>query len=121
MTAGTFDFERDGATLIVTPSAELGELEFPEIEASAKEMLSLVEDGAVKNIIMDFKRTDHYGSTALGFFVKVWKRVRQRNGLLIFCNLSEHEREILQVTKLDALWPLCATLEDARKALSAKP
>jgi stage II sporulation protein AA (anti-sigma F factor antagonist) len=117
MATGDFEFERDGETLIVTPVTDLRELEFPQIEAGAKEILSLLASSSVKNVIMDFYRTDYYGSTALGFFVKLWKRVRERGGRMVFCNLSPHEREILAVMRLDTLWPLCGSREEARKLL----
>ena len=67
--------------------------------------------------IMDFHKTDYYGSTALGFFVKLWKRVRERNGRMIFCNVSEQEREILTVMRLDKLWAIRASRDEARQAL----
>ena len=117
MATGAFEIERDGETLIVTPLINLRELEFPQIETGAKEILSLLASASVKNLIMDFKKTDYYGSTALGFFVKLWKRVRQRNGVMVFCNVSEHELEILKIMRLDGLWSVCESREDTRKAL----
>jgi hypothetical protein len=32
---------------------------------------------------------------------------------MAFCNLSEHEREVLTVTNLDRLWPVCGTRAEA--------
>jgi anti-anti-sigma factor len=66
---------------------------------------------------MDFHKTDYYGSTALAFFLKLWKRVRNRNGRMAFCNISDHEREILTVTQLDRLWPIYLSREEATKAV----
>jgi len=119
MPGNTFEIERDGDTLIVTPDHNLRELEFPQIEAGAKEILSLLTSASVKNLIMDFHRTDYYGSTALGFFVKLWKRVRQNGGRMVFCNVSEHEREILNVMRLDKLWSICDSRAAARQLLAA--
>src|ERR1051325_7521614 len=105
MASGAFEIERDGDTLIVTPLNNLRELEFPQIETGAKEILGLLASASVKNVIVDFYKTEYYGSTALGFFVKLWKRVRERKGRMVFCNVSDHEREILNVMRLDKLWP----------------
>ena len=107
--ADAFEIERDGETLIVTPVTDLREVDFPQIEAGAKEILALLSSASVKNVIMDFWRTDYYGSTALGFFVKLWKRVLQRGGRMVFCNISKHEREILGVMRLDELWAICGS------------
>jgi hypothetical protein len=36
---------------------------------------------------------------------------------MAFCGVSDHEREILKVTKLDGLWPICDSREEALKAV----
>jgi anti-anti-sigma factor len=114
---GAFEVEREGQTLIVTPLTDLRELDYLEIEAGARDVLHLLGNGTIKNVVMDFYRTDYYGSTALGFFVKLWKRVRDRNGRMAFCGVSDHEREILKVTNLYGLWPICSSRDEATKAV----
>jgi anti-anti-sigma factor len=110
---GLFDIEREGDTLIVTPQANLRELAYPEIEEGAREVLALLESGAARNVIMDFHRTDYYGSSALEFFIRLWKRVRGRNGQLVFCRASSHELEVLKLINLDRLWPICRSRREA--------
>jgi anti-anti-sigma regulatory factor len=60
---------------------------------------------------------DYGGSTALGFFVRLSLAVRDRGGRMAFCNVSEHEREILETTNLDWLCPLCVSRQDALRAV----
>lgn len=112
-----FEVEREGQTLIVTARTDLRELDYAQIEAGARDILHLLGNGTIKNVILDFHKTDYYGTTALGFFVKLWKRVRDRGGRMAFCGVSSHEREILQVTNLDGLWPICSSREEALKAV----
>lgn len=121
MTALTnlFDVARADDTVIVTPLTNLSELDFQEIQAEAREVLSLLDQGDVKNVVMDFHHTDYCGSTALGFFVTLWKRLRQRKGQLVFCNLSEHESEILRITQLSGLWPIYTSREEALKSVQS--
>jgi anti-anti-sigma factor len=92
---------------------DLPELDFQRIEEGAETILHLLDGPGIKNVVLDFHKTDYYGSTALGFFPKLWKRVRVRNGRMAFCNVSDHEKEILQVTKLDDLWPICSSRSEA--------
>src|SRR5947209_2331989 len=99
-----FQIEQRGDTIIVCPVADLRELDFQRIEAEAAEILKLLNGGPVSRVVMDFHQTDSFGSTALGFFVKLWTKVQRRAGHMAFCNLSENERELLQITKLDGLW-----------------
>ncbi len=114
---GIFEIERQEDTVFVTPLRDLSEFEFHRIEAGAEPILRLLEDTPVKNIVMDFHKTDYYGSTALAFFIKLWKRVRNRNGRMAFCKVSDHEREILTVTQLDRLWPIYSSRGEATKAV----
>jgi anti-anti-sigma factor len=112
-----FEIEREGETLVVTLLTDLRELEYAHIEEAAAAVLESVSAGPVRDVVLDFSGTDHYGSTALGFFVKLWKRVRGRGGNMAFANLSAHEREILAVTGLDRLWPICGTRAEALVAV----
>jgi anti-anti-sigma factor len=96
---------------------DLRELEYERIEAGAKEILELLNGTGIKNVVLDFGKTDNYGSTALGVFMKLWKRVSVRNGRMAFCNVSDHEKELLQITKLDHLWPICSSRSEALEAV----
>jgi anti-anti-sigma factor len=114
---GLFDVEIEGRTVIVTPVADLRETDFQAIESGAEEVLALLSGVPARNVVVDLRGTDYYGSTALGFFVRLWKRVRSRNGRMAFCNVSEHEREILRVMRLDGLWPVCSSRDEALAAV----
>ena len=105
--------ERVGETVVITPNTDLSELNFEQIESDAEQALQLLDGTRAKNVVLDFSQTDYYGSTALSFFGKLWKRVRVVDGHMAFCNLSEHEREILAITKLDTLWAICESREVA--------
>ncbi len=56
---------------------------------------------------------------ALGFFIKLWKRVRSVDGQFAFCEVSEHEREVLELTRLDSLWSICPTRAEALAVVRA--
>jgi len=87
------------------------------IEKAAGKVFESLKNDHAKHVIIDLFGTDYYGSTALGFFVKLWKRVRDHGGRMAFCNMSAHELEVLKVTKLDTLWPLCENFEAAIVAI----
>jgi anti-anti-sigma factor len=114
---GIFKFERLIDTIVVISVVDLRVLDFQRIEAGAMEIFEILNDTGIKNVVLDFHKTDYYGSTALGFFLKLWKRVRVRNGRMAFCNVSDHEKEILQITKLDHLWPICSSRSEALEAV----
>jgi anti-anti-sigma factor len=112
-----FEIEQQNDTIIVVPAVDLRELDYQRIEEGAKNILALLNGTGTKNVVMDFHKTDYCGSTALVFFVKLWMKVGRQNGRMAFCNVSEHEKEILLITKLDHLWPICASRNEALEAV----
>jgi anti-anti-sigma factor len=115
--AGIFEIELEDDTIIVVPAVDLGELEYERIGAGARDVLELLDDTAIRNVVLDFDKTDHCGSCALGFMLTIWKGVRMRKGRMALCNVSDHEQEILQITNLNNLWPICATRAEALEAV----
>jgi anti-anti-sigma factor len=118
LAGGLFAIEQHDDTLLVVPVRDLRELECQWIEAGARDVLELLNGSAVRKVILDFHRTDTFGSTALSFFLRLWKAVTGRHGRLAFCNVSAHETEILRVTRLDRLWPVCLSRDEAVAAVS---
>jgi anti-anti-sigma factor len=116
-TPGLFEVEREGDVVVVTPRADLHEFEYQDIDAAAQGVLDLLGTAEVKGIVLDFQRTDSYGSAALGFFLRLWERVSGQGGRMAFCNVPEHGREVLAVTRLDGIWPICRSREEALKAV----
>ena len=117
-TVTTLPIEQVGQTVVLTPAENLSELAFEQIERDAVHALQLLDGTRTKNAVLDFRNTDYFGSTALSFFVKLWMRVREVGGAMAFCNLSEHEREILGITRLDTLWSICDSREEALQSVT---
>jgi anti-anti-sigma factor len=113
-----FEIRRKGDTMVVSPAADLGELDSLSIEAAARGVLRLWHSLPVRNVVLDFRRTDYVSSTALGLLAGLWKAVRHRRGRMVLCNVSEHLREILTVCGLDRLWPAYPSDEAALTAVN---
>jgi len=114
---GIFEIEQQNDTIIVVPVVNLRELEYQRIEEGARKVLDFLNSNGIKNVVLDLHKTDYYGSSALGIFMKFWKRVRERNGRMAFCNVSAHEKDILQFTHLDHLWQICSSRNEALEAV----
>jgi anti-anti-sigma factor len=112
-----FEFQDDADTLILSPTSNLSELELSYFDEEFRAVILRLEASGFRNVVLDFQGTDYYGSTALGFFLKLWKRIRSVDGKMAFCNVSSHEQEVLRLTRLDTLWPICGTREDALQCL----
>jgi anti-anti-sigma factor len=109
--AKLFEVEQAGAVVIVIPQADLSEFAFQQLD-----MLDRVQ---ASGVIIDCHKSNYFGSTAMGFFMKLWLRVRRCGGRMAFCNMSDNEKEILHVTKADSLWTVCASRKEALAAVGA--
>jgi anti-anti-sigma factor len=110
---GIFEIELVGDALVITPTTNIGELAFQEIESATGWVLDALNESGAPNIVIDLRGTDYFGTTAISFFLKLWKRVRGRKGRMVFCNVSEHEKELLKLTKLESLWAIARSREEA--------
>jgi Ca-activated chloride channel family protein len=116
--AEIIEAERLGDTLVLTPKRNLRELDFQEVEKRLRGVVQrLKNDPSIRHLVVDFARTDQFGSTALGLLVRLRRQVRERGGRMVFCNLSDHAREILAVTRLEDFWPAFATRREAIDAV----
>jgi anti-anti-sigma factor len=112
--------QRVADTLIIIPTSDLSELAYQPLEAGTGHVLSVFNDGSVKNVVLDFHKTGYFGSSALEFFIRLWKRVAERKGRMVFCNVSATEQEILRIAKLDHLWPVAGSRAEAMRMVSSK-
>jgi stage II sporulation protein AA (anti-sigma F factor antagonist) len=112
--------KRDGDAVIMTPDGDLGEFVVSQIAEEAESAIrKLTEDPDWQHVVIDFCKTDYFGSSALGLFLRLWKRVREHGGRMALCNLSDHEIELLKVTRLNEFWIVEDTPEAALAAVRA--
>ena len=108
-----------GKTLVLNPLIHLGSLNEPEISLETQDLLDLLNQSASANLVIDLANGDYLGTSMLGAMVKLWKRVSQRGGRLALCNVSESVVQVLRVTKLQTVWPIYASREQALTAVGA--
>jgi anti-anti-sigma factor len=115
--AALFAIDREDETVVVTPLADLGELAYPQLEAGANELLGVLDHAPARNLVLDFHRAAYNGSTVLPFFLRLWMRVSRHSGRMALCNITAHEKDLLRITKLDQLWPICGSRGEALEAV----
>lgn len=115
-----FALARADNAIILTPQRNLSEFDFPQIETEAAEIMGQISKDGGPIVVCDFSKMDYCGSTALGFFTRLLKDTRSRGGEMAFCNVSAGEKEVLEVTKLDTLWPICDSLDEALQTAAAR-
>lgn len=109
--------EQDGNVLIIAPQGDVGSLDDQEIQADLSELLQQLRTCEPCSVLIDLEHAPYFGSTMLGALIKVWRHASGANGRVVVCNVSEFVRDILNVTKLDVVWPVFATRQQALEGL----
>lgn len=105
-------------TLIVEVTGDLGALTFQRIQSDAEAIVRGFEANyETRHVVLDFSRCEYFGSPGISFFMRLWTQVRSRGGSMVVCNVSDLERELLGLTRLNELWPVCDSREEALEAV----
>ena len=104
-----FTLESKDGLLVVTVDGQLvvaNRQEFKQL------VLDEVERGA-RQVVVDFAGTAYIDSSGLGALVSLGKRIREAGGELRLAALNEDLRTLFELTRLDTLFPLYASRDDA--------
>jgi anti-sigma B factor antagonist len=78
-------------------------------------VLDAMESGARKFLI-DFTKTGYIDSSGLGVLVSLSKKIREQGGELRLAGLNEDLQTLFELTKLDTLFAITKTPEEALAA-----
>jgi len=86
------------------------------IVGNRQELKTLIQDGldrAERKFLIDCGQTGYIDSSGLGVLVSLAKRVRELGGELRIAGLNEDLRSLFELTKLDSLFHISPTAEEA--------
>src|ERR671915_1384258 len=78
-----------------------------------KELVQAALDRGERRILIDFSRTGYIDSSGLGALVSISKRIRESGGELRLSGLNEDLRSLFELTKLDTLFSIADTPQQA--------
>jgi anti-sigma B factor antagonist len=78
-----------------------------------KELIQAAVERGERRILVDFSETGYIDSSGLGALVSVAKRVREAGGELRLSGLNEDLRALFELTKLDTLFAIADTPQQA--------
>jgi anti-sigma B factor antagonist len=105
----SFAVSRDRGVLIISVEGQLIVANRQELKQKALEAL---EAGDTKFVI-DFTETGYIDSSGLGVLVSVSKKIREAGGELRLSGLNEDLRMLFELTKLDTLFKISESKEEA--------
>ena len=86
------------------------------IVGNRQELKVLIQDAldrGERRILIDFSRAGYIDSSGLGALVSIAKRVRETGGELRLAGLNEDLRSLFELTKLDTLFAIAETPQQA--------
>lgn len=113
----SFTVRKDARTGVVVVGVD-GQLIVGNRHELKKQVLDAIEAGDTRFVI-DFTSTGYIDSSGLGVLVSLAKKVAEAGGELRLAGLSDDLRTLFELTKLDTLFTITASPEDAIGAFSS--
>ncbi len=92
-----------------------------EVTASAENALTdaytQATSAGAKDIVLNFAQLDYMNSSGIGLLVTMLIRAKRQGQRLLACNLTEHYRQIFELTRLNEAIDIYATEADVLRAL----
>jgi anti-anti-sigma factor len=99
----------------VMVAGKINSLIAPEFEKALDEAIF----GEPKHLIVNLKDVDYLSSAGLRCIIIIAKRLEKKEKKLAFVGASELVAEVVRITGVDKIFPLCATTQEAREKLTA--
>ena len=107
--------EMDGNILILQVQEQRVDM---VIARQFRELLSEQIKGSPRQVILDLSLASYFDSSALGALVAFLKDIRGYGGHLVLCNLSRSLLALLKLSKLDLLFDIKGSIDEAKSHLS---
>ena len=78
-----------------------------------------MEDG-ILDFVIDLTNLQHINSSGLGVLITLLTKTRKKNGELYLVNPSDYIRNLMLITKLNSIFSIYSTTDEAVAALEAK-
>jgi anti-anti-sigma regulatory factor len=106
-------------TVLLTLAAEFDDDAQPAVEQETETVLRAVHDPSSVIFLLDFEGRQRCPTRGLQMLLGVlWKHVRSGSGKLLIVNPAPHDLSTLQRMRLDRIWPVYSTREEALSAIS---
>ncbi len=107
--------ELDGGIVIIEIEGNI--VGGPDAMSLNGELQKLIGEGKNK-FVLDMKSVEHVNSSGLGILIASLNAVRQAKGNLKVANVSTKVSDLLNITKLNQIFELHKSIDEAVKALA---
>lgn len=101
-----------GEAVVVTPVGDVDLTASPTLRAELKK----VHEGRPVRVVVDLSGVPYMDSSGVATLVEAMQVARKNRTTLILCGLTDRVRSIFEIAKLEMVFKIVATLDDATKA-----
>jgi anti-sigma B factor antagonist len=111
----SIEIKKDDKILNVTLKGSL--INKQQIEGLMNELEFEFEQGFNK-VIIDLLEMDYMNSTGLNILINILTLTRSKGGEVVIVNIPERIKKLLIITKLDSVFDIEDSIDDAKKVLT---
>ncbi|MCB9852869.1 MAG: STAS domain-containing protein [Phycisphaerales bacterium] len=97
---------QDYAGVIVATIGRPSLLDARDIERIGRDLCGLAVEQAKRKLVLDFTNVRQLSSQSIGMLMNVNRLVKDNDGTLAFCGVSDQIAKLFSLTKLDALFKI---------------
>ncbi len=98
---------------IVLATVECERMEDEHAQVMQTEVTTAAEGAPDLPVVLDMSKVTMLPSMSIGAIVTLWQKFKQENRRFILVGLHDEIRETLTICRLDKLFEICETVEDA--------
>lgn len=89
-----------------------------ELQQLETDIVGHVQSAEHPRLVFDFSETSYISSSFVEVVMRGWKRLQEKNGRMALCCLNPNCATVLKVCRLDRIWDIRDTYEDALESVS---
>jgi len=110
--------EQQGNVLIITPLFTFATFTEPHVASEWAVVQEQLDLPTTQHVIVDLGEIPYFGSTVLEWMAQMWKKMKAKGGNLAAARPSPIGREVLSAARLQRLWGIFDTREEALEWLA---
>lgn len=99
--------------MLVQPS---GEIDFSRSPALRSELLDVLSNKSPQRLIIDLAQVEYMDSSGVATLVEAMQQQRKQNRKLVLCNLQPKVKSIFEIARLDMVFLIVGSIDDAKTA-----
>jgi anti-anti-sigma factor len=80
-----------------------------EIEAEFEKLI----DSGVKKMVLDLRKVEYLSSSGLRIFISAMRKLKERGGKLVLCNITPMVKKIFKIVELEDLFEIYDSTDKA--------